>query len=86
MHQDIQHFPNTTNDELADIFFSLSSTAFNGTSVPGLGLTIARYNAGACSRNSINGESMVASRLGSPAAMGAASVVPCRSAATHRVE
>ncbi|OIW33091.1 endo-beta-1,6-galactanase [Coniochaeta ligniaria NRRL 30616] len=50
-----------TRDDLADIFFSTKTTSFNGTSVPGLGLTVVRYNAGACSWNSINGESMVVS-------------------------
>ncbi|KAJ9151963.1 Endo-beta-1,6-galactanase [Pleurostoma richardsiae] len=48
-------------DDLADIFFSLNTTSFNSQSVPGLGMTIARYNAGACSWNSVSGESMVTS-------------------------
>lgn len=46
-------------DDLANIFFTLSSTTFNGKSIPGLGLNIVRYNAGACSENSISGEKMV---------------------------
>ncbi|KAI1341077.1 glycoside hydrolase superfamily [Xylariaceae sp. FL0016] len=50
-----------TRDDLASLFFSLDDTTYNGASVPGLGLTIARYNAGACSWNSIDGESMVES-------------------------
>ncbi|KAB5515511.1 endo-beta-1,6-galactanase [Coniochaeta sp. 2T2.1] len=50
-----------SRDDLADIFFTTKTTTFSGTSVPGLGFTIARYNAGACSWNSINGESMVVS-------------------------
>ncbi|MEV7085798.1 glycoside hydrolase [Streptomyces sp. NPDC093085] len=48
-------------DDFADIFFTTRSTTYNGTSLPGLGLNIARYNLGACSGNSVNGESMVAS-------------------------
>ncbi|MER7968647.1 beta-1,6-galactanase [Streptomyces sp. NPDC096080] len=48
-------------DDFADIFFTTRSTTYNGTSLPGLGLTIARYNLGGCSRNSVNGETMVAS-------------------------
>lgn len=50
-----------TNDELADIFFSLGNTHFNNQTLPGLGLNIVRYNAGACSNNSIDGDSMVLS-------------------------
>lgn len=48
-------------DDLADIFFTTKTTSLTGTSVPGLGLTVVRYNAGACSTNAINGESMVVS-------------------------
>ncbi|KIN00617.1 glycoside hydrolase family 30 protein [Oidiodendron maius Zn] len=48
-------------DDLADIFFSLGETSLNSQSLPGLGLNIARYNAGACSSNSISGETMVVS-------------------------
>ncbi|KAH8895313.1 glycoside hydrolase [Thozetella sp. PMI_491] len=48
-------------DDLADIFFSLSTTKFGSQSLPGLGLNIVRYNAGACSWNSINGTTMVVS-------------------------
>ncbi|OIJ99467.1 glycoside hydrolase [Streptomyces monashensis] len=50
-----------TRDDFADIFFTTKSTTYNGTSLPGLGLNIARYNLGACSWNSVGGESMVAS-------------------------
>ncbi|KAK6068880.1 endo-beta-1,6-galactanase [Seiridium cupressi] len=50
-----------TRDDLADIFFTTNSVAYNGASVPGLGLNIVRYNAGACSGNSVDGESMVVS-------------------------
>ncbi|MGC0340443.1 beta-1,6-galactanase [Streptomyces sp. SLBN-8D4] len=48
-------------DDFADIFFTTKSTSYNGTSLPGLGLNIARYNLGASSWNTVNGESMVAS-------------------------
>ncbi len=48
-------------DDLANLFFTLNTVAYNGTSLPGLGLTIARYNLGACSGNTVNGERMVAS-------------------------
>ncbi|MEU8716505.1 beta-1,6-galactanase [Streptomyces sp. NPDC048663] len=50
-----------TRDDFADIFFTTKSTTYNNTSLPGLGLNIARYNLGACSWNSVNGESMAAS-------------------------
>lgn len=49
------------HDDLADIFFTTRTTSFSGTNVPGLGLNIVRYNAGACTTNSINGEAMVVS-------------------------
>ena len=42
-------------DDLANIFFSTGSTSWNGQTVPGLGFTIARHNAGASSWNTING-------------------------------
>ncbi|WP_329598418.1 beta-1,6-galactanase [Streptomyces pseudovenezuelae] len=48
-------------DDFADIFFTTKSTSYNGTTLPGLGLNIARYNLGASSWNTVNGESMVAS-------------------------
>ena len=48
-------------DDLADIFFTLEDTEFAGQTVPGLGFNTARYNAGACSWNEIDGESMVVS-------------------------
>ncbi|MGX1244171.1 hypothetical protein RKD46_005275 [Streptomyces pseudovenezuelae] len=48
-------------DDFADIFFTTKSTSYNGTSLPGLGLNIARYNLGACSWNTVSGSSMVAS-------------------------
>lgn len=45
-------------DDLADIFFTTKSTTLNGTTLPGLGLNIARYNAGASSYAPYLGESM----------------------------
>ncbi|RYC62423.1 Glucosylceramidase [Xylaria longipes] len=48
-------------DDLADIVFSLGEVSFNGFTLPGLGMNIVRYNAGATSSNSINGESIVKS-------------------------
>ncbi|MGW1910668.1 beta-1,6-galactanase [Streptomyces sp. NPDC002076] len=48
-------------DDFADIFFTTKTTTYDGTALPGLGLSIARYNLGACSWNSVGGESMVAS-------------------------
>jgi len=53
-----------TRDDLADIFFTLKTVPLSGVntpSLPGLGFNIARYNAGACSSNSINGTRMVVS-------------------------
>jgi galactan endo-1,6-beta-galactosidase len=48
-------------DDFADIFFTLNPVGYNGATLPGLGMNIARYNLGACSWNAVNGESMVAS-------------------------
>ncbi|MGW5608858.1 beta-1,6-galactanase [Streptomyces sp. NPDC003753] len=48
-------------DDFADIFFTTKSVSYNGRTLPGLGLNIARYNLGACSWNSVGGASMVAS-------------------------
>ncbi|WP_369271296.1 beta-1,6-galactanase [Streptomyces sp. R11] len=48
-------------NDFADLFFTTSSVTYNGTTLPGLGLNIARYNLGACSWNSVNGETMVES-------------------------
>jgi galactan endo-1,6-beta-galactosidase len=50
-----------TRDDLADLMFTLGNVTWQGATVPGLGLNIVRYNAGASSWNSINGASMVAS-------------------------
>ncbi|MEW1722407.1 glycoside hydrolase [Streptomyces sp. NPDC093109] len=48
-------------DDFADLFFTTKSVTYNGRTLPGLGLNIARYNLGACSWNSVNGETMAAS-------------------------
>ncbi len=45
-------------DDLANIVFTTNCTTLNGVSLPGLGMNIARYNAGACSWNAINGDTM----------------------------
>ncbi len=48
-------------DDFADIFFTTKSVAYNGRTLPGLGMNIARYNLGACSSNTVNGQSMAVS-------------------------
>ncbi|WP_151475882.1 glycoside hydrolase [Streptomyces albicerus] len=48
-------------DDFADIFFTTKNVAYGGRTLPGLGMNIARYNLGACSWNSVEGQSMVAS-------------------------
>jgi len=48
-------------DDVADVFFTLDTTVFNSQVLPGLGLNIVRYNAGACSWNNISGDVMVVS-------------------------
>lgn len=48
-------------DDFADIFFTTKSVSYNGKTLPGLGLNIARYNLGACSWNTVGGAAMVAS-------------------------
>jgi galactan endo-1,6-beta-galactosidase len=45
-------------DDLADIVFTTNDTPLNGQNLPGLGMNIARYNAGACSTNSNDGSAM----------------------------
>lgn len=45
-------------DDLADILFTTNDTLLNGENLPGLGMTVARYNAGACSWNTVEGQSM----------------------------
>jgi len=51
-----------TQTALADIFFTRNTVSFNGQSLPGLGLNIIRYNAGASSTNKDpDGDTMVVS-------------------------
>jgi galactan endo-1,6-beta-galactosidase len=47
-----------SRDDLADLVFTTNYTTFNGASLPGLGMNIARYNAGACNTNLIDGASI----------------------------
>ncbi len=44
--------------DLADIIFTTNYTSLNGQNLPGLGMNIARYNAGACLPNAIGGSVM----------------------------
>lgn len=48
-------------DDLANLIFTTNYTTLNGQTLPGLGMNVARYNAGACSTNSVNGGTMQAS-------------------------
>jgi galactan endo-1,6-beta-galactosidase len=48
-------------DDLADLLFTKQYITLNGQTLPGLGMNIVRYNAGACTNVAINGETMVAS-------------------------
>ncbi|KAF7363786.1 Glycoside hydrolase family 30 protein [Mycena sanguinolenta] len=51
-----------TQTTLADIFFTRNTVNFNGFVLPGLGLNLVRYNAGACSTNKDpDGDTMVVS-------------------------
>ena len=48
-------------DDFADLWFTTKTVVYKGQSLPGLGMNIARYNLGACSWNSVEGQTMVAS-------------------------
>ena len=48
------------------IIFTTQTTVLNGQSLPGLGMNIARYNAGACSWNTIGERRMVVSKTITP--------------------
>ncbi|RYD39336.1 MAG: beta-1,6-galactanase, partial [Verrucomicrobiaceae bacterium] len=50
-------------DDLADALFTTGTVSIDSASVPGLGMNIARYNAGACSWNEIDGRTMVKSKI-----------------------
>lgn len=55
-----------TRDDLADLVFTTNYTSLNGFPLPGLGLNIARYNAGASGTNHYQGAAMTASPNLSP--------------------
>ncbi len=48
-------------DDLANIVFTTNTTSWSGSNLPGLGMNIARYNAGACTTNAIGNDTMQAS-------------------------
>lgn len=50
-------------DDIADALFTTREVPFENTALPGLGLNIVRYNAGACSWNEIDGRHMVKSKI-----------------------
>ncbi|MED7951520.1 glycoside hydrolase [Streptomyces sp. BE303] len=45
-------------EDLADVLFSRKTVQFHGETVPGLGMNVVRYNAGASGTNSIGGRTM----------------------------
>lgn len=49
-------------DDIADWLFTTKTVRVEGNTLPGLGMTIARYNAGACSPAEIDGRRMVVSK------------------------
>ncbi|KAJ1554125.1 hypothetical protein HK405_005944 [Cladochytrium tenue] len=51
----------SSREDLVDVLFTRNYTAVESQSLPGLGLNIVRYNAGASSWNSYNGSQMVVS-------------------------
>ena len=53
-------------EDVADVLFTSGMVDFGGEKLPGLGLTIARYNAGACGWNEIDGRKMVVSKTIAP--------------------
>lgn len=48
-------------EDFADTFFTLDSVPYGDLTLPGLGMNIVRYNLGACSWNSVGGQTMVVS-------------------------
>ena len=48
-------------NDMADLLFTTNYTTFNGQSLPGLGLNIARYNLGGCNTAPAGGDRMVSS-------------------------
>ena len=49
-------------DDLADVLFTTKRVELTGEPLPGLGMNIVRYNAGACGWNEIDGRRMVVSK------------------------
>lgn len=49
-------------DDVADLLFTMRTVSIGGASLPGLGLNVVRYNAGACSANEVEGRRMVLSK------------------------
>ncbi|QJE97245.1 glycoside hydrolase [Luteolibacter luteus] len=49
--------------ELADALFTTKAVRINNTLLPGLGMNIVRYNAGACGWREVNGRSMAVSKI-----------------------
>lgn len=50
-------------DDVADLLFTLKDVPLAGETLPGLGMTIARYNVGACSPNTVDGKTMGVSKI-----------------------
>ena len=50
-------------DDIADLLFTTKSVAVGKQTLPGLGLNIVRYNAGACSGSTVDGRRMVVSKI-----------------------
>jgi len=53
-------------DDLADLLYTTRTVTLEGQSLPGLGLNIVRYNAGACSWNEVDGAKMAVSKIIQP--------------------
>lgn len=48
--------------DVADLLFTTNDVSIGGRNVPGLGMNIVRYNAGACSTNEVDGKRMAVSK------------------------
>ena len=53
-------------DDLADYLFTTKTVGLAGVRLPGLGLNVVRYNAGACSWNEVDGRKMVVGKVIQP--------------------
>ncbi len=53
-------------DDLADLFFTTKTVKLGDETLPGLGLNIVRYNAGACSWSEVEGRRMVVGKTIQP--------------------